>query len=92
MMMLKAPKEGLFTVLDYIGKQTQGNLFSLHIVSALHKGQENVLMLSSIQSLLGITMDDEKEKPAIIKLSDFPKGGTDVANQKRRSSQSSPKV
>ena len=79
-------------MLDYIGKQTQDNLFSLHIVSTLHKGQGNVLMLSSIQSLLEITMDDEKEKPAIIKLSDFAKGGTDVADQKWRSSQSSPKV
>ena len=91
MMMLKASKEGLFTVLDYIGKQTQDNLFSLYIVSALDKGQGNVLMLSSIQSLLGITVDVEKEKPAI-KLSDFPKGGNDVADQKWRSSQSSPKV
>lgn len=36
-----------------------------------------ILMLSTAQPLLGVTKDDKKCKPAIYKLYDFNKGGTD---------------
>lgn len=36
-----------------------------------------ILMLSTVQPLLGVTKDDKKCKPAIYKLYDFNKGGTD---------------
>ena len=42
----------------------------------------NVLMLSTVQPLLGVTKDDKKFKPAIYKLYDFAKGGTDIVDQR----------
>ena len=39
-------------------------------------------MLSSVQPLLGVTKDDNKFKPAIYKLYDFTKGGTDIVDQR----------
>ena len=44
--------------------------------------QKNVLVLSTMRPLMGITRDDGKRKPAIIKFYDFTKGGTDVMDQK----------
>ena len=41
-----------------------------------------VLVLSIMRQLMGITRDDGKQKPAIIKLYEFTKGGTDVMDQK----------
>ena len=46
------------------------------------KGKKNVLMLSTIEPILGTTIDDEKKKPALYKLYDFTKSGTDIADQK----------
>ena len=39
-------------------------------------------MLTTTEPLLGLTTDDAKEKPALIKLYDFTKGGTDFVDQK----------
>ena len=44
--------------------------------------KKNVMALSTMSPLLGVTTDDNKRKPAILKLYDFTKGGTDVADQK----------
>ena len=46
------------------------------------KGMKNVLMLSTIEPILGTTIDDDKKKPALYKLYDFTKGGTDIVDQK----------
>ena len=46
------------------------------------KGKKNVIMLTTAEPLLGVTMDDNKSKPALIKLYDFTKGGTDIVDQK----------
>ena len=46
------------------------------------KGKKNVLVLSTKRPLLGITRDDSKLEPTIIKLYDFTKGGTDIMDQK----------
>ena len=43
-------------------------------VKTKSKGKKNVLMLTTIRPLLGITKDDKK-KPALYKLYDFTKGG-----------------
>ena len=40
--------------------------------------QCNVLLLSSVELILGVTIDDGKKKPATCKLYDFTKAGTDV--------------
>lgn len=46
------------------------------------KGKKNVLVLSTMRPLMGITKDDNRLKPAIIKLYDFTEGGTDVMDMK----------
>ena len=45
-------------------------------------GQRNVLLLSTVQLILGVTIDDGKKKPAICKLYDFTKAGTDAMEQR----------
>ena len=45
-------------------------------------GKKNVLMLSTHSKMIyGVPTDDGKKKPAIIKLYDFTKGGTDICDQ-----------
>lgn len=44
------------------------------------KGLRNVLMLSTMRPLLGVTRDDGNNKPALYKLYDFTKGGTEDQN------------
>lgn len=39
-------------------------------------------MLSTMPALIGVTKDDGKKKPAIMKFYDFSKGGTDIVNQR----------
>ena len=46
------------------------------------KGKKNVLMLSTMEPILGVTKDDQKFKPQMYKLYDFTKGGTDIIDQK----------
>ena len=46
------------------------------------KGKKNVLLLSTLGPILGVNKDDEKQKPALYKLYDFTKGGTDIVDQK----------
>ena len=49
-----------------------------YVVNTKSTGKRNVLLLSTMQPILGITKDDGKKKPAIYKLYDFTKGGTDI--------------
>ena len=53
-----------------------------YVVKNKSSGLRNVLMLSSVQPHLGVTKDDNKFKPAIYKLYDFTKGGTDIVDQR----------
>lgn len=53
-----------------------------YVVKNKTTGLRNVLMLSTVQPLLGVTKDDKKSKPAIYKLYDFTKGGTDIVDQR----------
>ena len=57
---------------------------SLHsyVVKPKSSKKKNVLMLSSFPPLLGTTKDDNHSKPAIMKLYDFTKGGTDIMDQR----------
>ena len=43
---------------------------------------KNILLLSSKPPLLGLTKDDQKDKPGIFKFYDFTKGGTDIMDQR----------
>ena len=38
--------------------------------------------MAAVEPLLGVTIDDKKQKPTIKKLYDFTKGGTDMIDQK----------
>ena len=58
--------------------------FSLnsYVVDTKSKGKKNVIVLATVPVLLGVTKDDGKQKPAIIKTYDFTKGGTDICDQR----------
>ena len=45
------------------------------MVNAKSKGKKNVLALTTLRPLLGVTKDDGKVKPIPLKLYDFTKGG-----------------
>lgn len=62
---------------------TNRNL-SLHsyVVKTKSTGPRNVLLLTTMKPILGVTKDDGKCKPAIYKLYDFTKGGTDIVDQR----------
>ena len=62
--------------------EKNGSKRLLSYVVKTAKARKNVIMLSTVEPLLGTTMDDEKHKPALIKLYDFTKGGTDIVDQK----------
>ena len=53
-----------------------------YVTNTKSKSIKNVLLLSTVPPLLGLTKDDGKKKPAIHKLYDFTKGGTDDINQR----------
>ena len=58
---------------------------SLHSYAVVTKstGARNVLVLSTLEPILGTTKDDKNKKPAIIELYNFTKGGTDIMDQVR---------
>ena len=56
--------------------------FSSYTPPTKSRGKHNVLLLSTVPPLLGVTKDDSVINPAICKLYDFTKGGTDVMDQR----------
>ena len=61
---------------------SSGNLYlTSYAVQKKSKDKKNVLVLSTMHPLPGATRDDGYHKPAIIKLYDFTKGGTDIVDQ-----------
>ena len=54
-------------------------------------GLKNVLVLSTMRPMMGVTKDDGKVKPAIYKLYDFTKGGTDECDQRSEAYSVKPK-
>ena len=53
-----------------------------YVVRTKSTGPRNVLLLTSMKPIIGTTTDDKKKKPAILKLYDFTKGGTDIVDQR----------
>lgn len=45
------------------------------------KAMKKVIVLAMVQPLTSVTKDDGKQKPAIFKLYEFTKGGTDVVDK-----------
>lgn len=62
--------------------ERQKKLAMMSYVVKTAGGKKNVLMLTSLNPLLGTTIDDKKVKPAPYKLYDFTKGGTDIVDQR----------
>ena len=61
---------------------SSSNLYlTSHAVQTKSKGKKNVPILSTMHPLPGAARDDGCHKPAIIKLYDFNKGRTDIADQ-----------
>ena len=61
---------------------SSGNLYlTSYAVRTKSKGKNNVLVLAIMRPFPGATRDDGYHKPAIIKLYDFTKGGTDIVDQ-----------
>lgn len=64
--------------------EKENKKISLHsyVVNTKSSGKKNVLALSSMPPILGITKDDKHKKPAVLKFYDFSKVGTDVIDQR----------
>ena len=63
--------------------EKNGKCIFTSYVTRASKGKKNVIMLSTVEPLLGTTMDDDRCKPAIIKFYDFTKGGGQILLTKR---------
>lgn len=62
--------------------EKDGNTNLSSYVVKTSKRKKNVLMLATVEPILGTTKDDGKKKPALYKLYDFTKGGADIIDQK----------
>ena len=79
---LKSPKNRNLLQSTTHWEATEGVLSITTYTVGTAKGKKNVMVLSTMPPLLGVTRDDGKLKPAIIKFYDFTKGGTDVVDQR----------
>ena len=62
-------------------KKDKNLCLNTYTVKTKSTDMKNVFMLSTLRPLKGITKDDQKEKPALYKLYDLTKGGTDIVDQ-----------
>ena len=62
-------------------KDMKDIVFMSYNVKTKSKGKKNVVVLSTSRLLHRKTIDDDKEKPQIIKFYDFTKGGTGTIDQ-----------
>ena len=69
-----------FSVICHLDESKKIYLTAYSVRTKL-KGKKNVMVLSTMRPLQGVTIDDGKKKPAIIKFYDFTKGGTDIVDQ-----------
>ena len=70
-----------FSVTIHFEEEKKDLALMSYNVKTKSKGKKNVLMLTTMRPCLGVTKDDGKEKPALYKLYDFTKGGTDIVDQ-----------
>lgn len=67
----------------YWNKDNEEMTLNSYVVPTKSKGKKNVLLLSTVSPIiLGVTKDDNVRKPAIYKLYDYTKGGTDIIDQR----------
>ena len=67
------------------------NLNLSSYVVKTRSGKKNVLLLSAMRPIMGVTKDDRKQKPRLYKLYDFTKGGRDECDQMTESYSVKPK-
>ena len=80
---LKNPKErSEFESTIHWEKQHDNIALCTYTTKTKSKEMKNIFVMSTMQPLLGITKDDDKQKPAVIKFYDFTKGGIDVMDMK----------
>ena len=73
---LKNPKErSEFESTIHWEKQHDNIALCTYTTKTKSKEMKNIFVMSTMQPLLGITKDDDKHKPAIIKFYNFTKGG-----------------
>ncbi len=65
----------------YWNKAKSAMTLHSYVVCTKSTGKRNVLVLSTFPPIIGTTKD-KKKKPAIMKVYDFTKGGTDIMDQK----------
>ena len=61
--------------------EKNGKRIFISYVTKTSKGKKNVIVLSTVEPLLGTTIDHDKCKPSIIKFYDFTKEGTGIIDQ-----------
>ena len=66
----------------YWGKEKGKLSITSYVVNTKCAGKRNILILSAMPPLIGVTKDDGKKNPAIIKLCALTKVGTDIINQR----------
>ena len=66
----------------YWGKEKGKLSITSYVVNKKCAGKRNILILSAMPPLIGVTKDDGKKNPATIKLYDFTKVGTDIIDQR----------
>ena len=65
----------------YLDKDNTTLNVTSYVANTKSSGKRNVLVLSTLNPILGLTKVDGKSKPAIINFYDFTKGGTDIVDQ-----------
>ena len=70
------------TTEDYWEKEKGAMAMTSYVINTKSSGKRNVLVLATANPILGVTKDDRKSRPAIIKFYDYTKGGTDIMDQK----------
>ena len=66
----------------YLEKKKAIQYITSYVVNTKSTDKRNILVLSTMPSLLGATKDDGKKKPAIMILYDFTKGFTDIIHER----------
>ena len=71
----------IFSATCHFEKNNKDLCLTTYTVQTKWKGKKNLMLLSTSRPLHGITKDDQKRKPQILKFYDFTKGGTYIVDQ-----------
>ena len=90
---LQANRKGIPEEVKHVGSRDSNSyevfwdesgklILNSYIVNTKSSGKRNVLLLSTMHPILGTVKDSLRLKPAIYKLYDYTKGGTDIIDQR----------